>query len=214
MKSNNLGASVVVFGLSWGMAMGCGSSDDGPKSSGDAGSQDASNALPTRRCGSVSCEGLKLPVDGLPPLQPCCPEGDAEDACGLDTSVLSVLGVPIERQCEPRSQPGERDPSCPASPANALPDTGLSVSFEGCCRPDGRCGFLVDRVLGVLNLGLGCVDSTPFLGGGEAPRCGADAGVGGASTGGSSAGGASTGGSSASGGGGAAAGAGGAFGEP
>jgi hypothetical protein len=51
---------------------------------------------------------------------------------------------------------------------------GISVNFQGCCRAETQsCGYLVDRV-SVISVGLGCVDSSPFLGGATPMACGSN----------------------------------------
>jgi hypothetical protein len=51
--------------------------------------------------------------------------------------------------------------------------TGVSIHFPGCCRAGGTCGYQLDTIGGLFRLGLGCVDSTPFLEGGAPLSCGA-----------------------------------------
>jgi hypothetical protein len=124
-----------------------------------------------------------LPVLDLP-VQGCCAD-EATSQCGLDASVLQMFGPTFSETCQPLAQPGAADPACPDSPATPVEGTGLSISFPGCCRPDHVCGYRLDTVGGVLQLGLGCVDSSPFLDGATAQSCGelGAAGAGGDSSG-------------------------------
>lgn len=166
-------ASILLSGLA--AVPACGS-DDSPKKNdrGEAGSAGSSGSgaqgsggTPAEvECGSNTCEPQMILGEVIPP---CCA---ADDACGLDASFLSSFGPTFEEPCQPRDQPGELDPGCPESEAVEVPDAGLPIVFQGCCRPDvGRCGYMVDRLFGVLEIGLGCVDSEPFLDGGAAESC-------------------------------------------
>jgi hypothetical protein len=158
----------------------------------------------TETCGVDSCESAAV---GPLFVDPCC----AGDACGLDTSVLSLLGAPFSERCQALAQPGELDASCPTSAGSTIPVPfgGQTVmlpikGFAGCCRDDGKCGVLANDVVSplagsVATLALGCVDSAPFFGNQPAAACGS--GVGGA-------------GGASAGAGGAGAGAGGSAGEP
>jgi hypothetical protein len=51
---------------------------------------------------------------------------------------------------------------------------GIPITAPGCCRPNGMCGYDLDRIGGFISLGLGCVDSTPFADGGTPMTCGAN----------------------------------------
>jgi len=78
--------------------------------------------------------------------------------------------------------------------------TSYSISFHGCCRAETKtCGYDLTKLVDIFPLGLGCVDSSPFLEGGSPAACGeAAGGQGGAagegSTGGGAAGESATGG--------------------
>jgi hypothetical protein len=130
-------------------------------------------------CSGLSCEPLVLPGN-FPPVAACCAEAGQ---CGLDASFLADNGANVTEFCQAREQPGDVDPACPASVPVAAPNTSLMLTFKGCCRAEtGTCGYLFDRVGGLvgLEIGLGCVDSSPFLDG-EAPMpCGGAAGAAGA----------------------------------
>jgi hypothetical protein len=136
-------------------------------------------------CGKASCAGVVLPVLNLP-VQGCCAD-ERTNHCGLDSSVLEMFGPTFSEPCQPLAQPGKVDTACPDSPAAPVTGTGLSVSFRGCCRADHVCGYQLDTVGGILQLGLGCVDSAPFLDGGAPQACG-DTGAAGAGGEGNSAG--------------------------
>ncbi len=167
-------ASILLSGLA--AVPACGSDESSPKTNdrgeaGNAGSGGSgaagSGGTPSEiECGSNTCEPQMILGEVIPA---CCA---AEGACGLDASFLSSFGPTFEEPCQPRDQPGELDPGCPESEAVEVPDAGLPIVFQGCCRPDvGRCGYMVDRLFGVLEIGLGCVDSEPFLDGGAAESC-------------------------------------------
>jgi hypothetical protein len=135
-------------------------------------------------------------------IDPCC-TGEDEDVCGIDTSFLMSGG----EACAPRDQPGEVDANCPSPPASTIPVMGAMVALDrmpGCCRENGVCGVMVNRVtiggglIPLANLDLGCVDAEAFFPGDDPVPCG-DMGEGGASSGGASSGGASSGGASSGG---------------
>jgi hypothetical protein len=117
-------------------------------------------------------------------VPPCCPSGTT-NTCGLDTSGLALLGLSFSETCQELNQPGPADPSCPDSDPITVEGTVYTVTLEGCCRQEtGTCGYLVnDLFLGLVQLGLGCVESEPFLDGASAPSCGGggEGGAGGAS---------------------------------
>lgn len=70
----------------------------------------------------------------------CC---TSDNKCGV--SILNADCIPFE-------SPGVPDPTCPPVVITLL----LTVTLEGCCRPDGQCGVMEPASLG-LNLNLGCV---------------------------------------------------------
>jgi hypothetical protein len=73
------------------------------------------------------------------------------------------------------------------SPKLPLELGGAEIHLPGCCRPDHICGYQLDKVGGLFQVGLGCVDATPFLDGGTPQSCG-DLGAAGAAGDGGSAG--------------------------
>jgi hypothetical protein len=169
-------ASILLSGLA--AVPACGSDEATPKNEerGEAGAggtpggsgAPGSGGVPTEiTCGANTCEPQAILGEVIPA---CCA---ADDACGLDATFLESFGPTFDEACQPRDQPGELDPGCPESAAVEVPDFGLPIVFQGCCRPDvGRCGYMVDRLFGgVLEIGLGCVDSQPFLDGGAAEPC-------------------------------------------
>ena len=72
-----------------------------------------------------------------------------------------------------RDQPGNLTTECEDSAPVMREELPAPITFKGCCRAEsGTCGYMLDKILGgLLTLGLGCVDSTPFLEGGVAASC-------------------------------------------
>jgi hypothetical protein len=164
-----------------------GAAGSGAGGEGAGGVEGAGGAPPSIECGELTCESLVLPLPDVPAVEPCCTERDGEAHCGLDSSGLETLGITIEDTCQPLDQPGELDETCPDSPFVQVPDTAVGFQVSGCCRAEtGLCGYMIDSVAGLLQVGLGCVDSTPFLEEGEEPP---PCGGGGASSGGAGQGG-------------------------
>lgn len=122
---------------------------------------------PSLACGASTCKAVEL---GGSALSPCCVER-SKGTCGVE---LPSLG------CQPLTQPGALDGACPASPpidAGPLPIKAL----PGCCRDDGRCGFFISDLGGILPFAPGCIDSTLLVSGQKPVLCGtARGGVGGA----------------------------------
>jgi hypothetical protein len=125
----------------------------------------------------------------------CCADAQTNH-CGLDSSVLSAFGPTFTEACQPLAQPGELDPLCPASPATPVQGSGLTITFPGCCRPNHSCGYDLDKLAGLFTIGLGCVDSAPFLNGAAPQACGESAGAAGTEGGAGAAGSAAAAGSS------------------
>ena len=169
-ESSNSGSSAGSAGAPSG---GSGGSSSGGTASGRGGSAGDAGAG-SLTCGTASCEPLVVPLPGAPAIPACCPAG-MPNTCGLDATIIGAFGLMFDEACQPREQPGALDPSCPRTDDIELPDAGLSGSFPGCCRPNGQCGYLADTLqLGPLPiaLGLGCIDSAPFLDGGSPQSCG------------------------------------------
>lgn len=150
-----------------------GASGSGGKSASGGSSGDGTSGgggVPSEiRCGANTCEPQPI-FDEV--IAACCA---ADEQCGLDSSFLASFGPTFDETCQPRDQPGELDSACPDSVAVEVPDAGFPITFKGCCRSDvGRCGYMVDRLLGLVEIGLGCVDSEPFLDGDTAATCDPD----------------------------------------
>ncbi|HEY3493543.1 MAG TPA: hypothetical protein VGK73_02610 [Polyangiaceae bacterium] len=120
-------------------------------------------------CGAEVCNPLILPFN-FDPVAACCIE---ERGCGLDSSFLGEFGVSFSESCQARDQPGEIDAECPESAPLMRPELPVPIRFQGCCRVEsGTCGYMLDKILAnTVDVGLGCVDSTPFLEGGTATPC-------------------------------------------
>lgn len=129
-------------------------------------------------CGANTCNPLILPPPNT--AAPCC---TPDDTCGIDATPLASYGVVFTEACQPKNQPGDLDSSCPESPDLSIPTTGdplvLTHPFKGCCHADTHtCGYMLDTLGGLFNLGLGCVDSAPFLDGGAPSACGSNGAAG------------------------------------
>jgi len=136
-------------------------------------------------CGSKVCASQTLSIPTAPPLTlaACCSDASSS-TCGLDTTFLSMFGPSFANPCQARDQPGSRDTACPDSTSTPVQGTAYSISFHGCCRAEtGTCGYDLAKVVDIFPLGLGCVDSAPFLEGGSPLPCG-DTGTAGAGQGG------------------------------
>jgi hypothetical protein len=188
-------------GAAGGSAGSAGSSGGSGGTGGSTGGTGGTGA-PTVECGGGTCEGIMVPVLNIP-IPPCCPNGESDPACGLDTSLLSQVGVAFDPPCQAKNQPGDLDTACPDSPPIENPSIPIPIPpFKGCCRAEtSTCGYMVNDIAGFLNLEMGCVDSTPFLEGGTAGPCGGggSGGAGGSGGSGGSAGGAGGSGGSAGG---------------
>lgn len=135
-----------------------------------------------KECGDLMCEGVASPIKGYASLEPCCTE---KGECGLDSTFLASFGISFSEVCQARDQPGVTGHGCPDSAMPMIPGLPLEVSaFAGCCRLDTHtCGYELNAFesrLITITLGLGCVDSTPFLDGGTAMECDPGDGAGGA----------------------------------
>lgn len=124
-------------------------------------------------CGGLECDPVILP-NPYPPIEACCADNGG---CGLDGAQFEQYGANFDDPCQARDQPGVLDPACPASTPIET-DLGM-LTFPGCCTAESRCGYMVDRALGLIDLGLGCVDAQPFLEAGMPEPCGDGAGGGG-----------------------------------
>ena len=130
-------------------------------------------------CGGMMCEGLSFGLADLQDADACCPEGEDEPVCGLDTTTLEDFDFTIPTDCQPRNSPGDLDASCPESPE--LEIQNFLFTFDGCCLPTGKCGFFLDNVANLIPLELGCVDATMYFEDlEEPPDCDPGGGEGGA----------------------------------
>jgi hypothetical protein len=120
-------------------------------------------------------------IPGYDPIEACCA---ANGQCGLDGSRFADYGANFADPCQPRDQPGVLDSTCPDT-ETIMTEAGLSFSFKGCCTAANRCGYMVDNVLSLITLDLGCVGAEPFLDGGTPKACGDGAGGAGGAGGGS-----------------------------
>jgi hypothetical protein len=189
-KGNPAGSGGQATGGTAGSTGGVsGSASGAPASGGSAGvpllPPGISSTPTTIECGG-DCSSAKLGFGMTSAyIDPCC-TGEDEDVCGIDTTFL--MSGNAGEACAPRNQPGELDPSCPAPPAATIPVMGAMVPLDampGCCRDNGVCGVMVDRVtaggglLPLATLDLGCVDAASFFPGEDPVPCGG-AGTGGA----------------------------------
>lgn len=122
-------------------------------------------------CGENTCKPLSLPPPNT--AAACC---TPDNECGIDSTPLAAYGVMFADACQPKNQPGELDDSCPESPEIMVPTSNGSLpldGFKGCCHTDTHtCGYMLDKLGGLFDLGFGCVDSAPFLDGGTPSPCG------------------------------------------
>jgi hypothetical protein len=172
IRSSILGAAALAFFA----VVSCSNDDDAcddtadcPEPKGGTGGTGGAQPPADIECGDDVCKALIL-VPGIDPVAPCCTD---ENACGLDSSVLAPYGAVFEETCQALDQPGEVDSECAESAPVMREELPAPITFKGCCRTDtGTCGYMLDKILGgLITLGLGCVDSTPFLEGGVAPSC-------------------------------------------
>lgn len=162
-----------------------------------------SSSASTKECGAETCDSAKAGPAVY--VDPCCASGDA---CGLNTGFLSLVGAQFKDVCQAHAQPGDPDTSCADASGLIIPfESGGQTlmipidPFAGCCRPDGTCGVVIDKItsgggkLPIADFELGCVDAAPFFKG-QVSMCGAGGagGSGGADAGGAAAGGAAAGG--------------------
>lgn len=125
---------------------------------------------------------MSIPGEPVLVIPACCSDADS-NTCGLDSTFLGMFGPTFPVACQPLAQPGVPDTSCPnrVAPIPNMPT--LSLTIQGCCRAGGTCGYDLNKLAGLFTIGLGCVDSTPFLDGGAPQSCG-DSGMAGAGQGG------------------------------
>ncbi|MET0794846.1 MAG: hypothetical protein ABW061_25225 [Polyangiaceae bacterium] len=164
-------------------ASACGGSSSNPDSgSGGAGGRASAGSAgktatagtagtpPALKCGTATCNPVVLPIGDFA-IPPCCADADRSQ-CGLDSSVLAQFGPTFPDACQPLDQPGEPDTACPESEKTPVTGTTQVIGFHGCCRANGTCGYDLNKLGDLFPLGLGCVDSAPFLDGGTPIACG------------------------------------------
>jgi hypothetical protein len=156
---------------------------------GGGGKTGTAGAPAAIKCGSATCSPVVLPVGDF--TIPACCADEATNQCGLDSSVLSAFGPTFSEACQPLHQPGVRDAYCADSAKTPVMDSSLEIQFRGCCRESGTCGYLLDKLGDLFPIGLGCVDSSPFLDGGVPSECRGGGGEGGSAAAGGSPGGSS-----------------------
>lgn len=159
------GGSAGTAGTGTGGSAGTGTGGSAGSSGGSAGADGGLN----KTCGTASCTGAS--VAGIVNVNACCPP--TPNTCGLDTKPLQTFGFTFNPVCQPKNQPGNLDSSC--SDFTISPVTGVTLTLKGCCRPAGQCGYMANTIdagtFGTFQLGMGCVDSTPFLEGGAPKSC-------------------------------------------
>jgi hypothetical protein len=155
--------------------MGGAGGSSGKSSLGAAGAAGEAAVAGPVPCGTKLCDGLMLPQLKNFDIPGCCAD-PATSSCGLDSSVLAEFGQTFTVACQPLAQPGAPDASCPESAAQPVTGTPITLQFPGCCRANGTCGYQLDNIGGLIPLGLGCVDSSPFLNGATPATCGDNAG--------------------------------------
>jgi hypothetical protein len=128
-----------------------------------------SSTTKTEMCGADACKSAAV---GPVFVDPCC---DATDTCGLNTGFLALVGAqPFKDVCQAHDQAGDPNDACPAVSGLKVPfqmgGTTVMIDidpFAGCCRPDGTCGVVVDKISAkgapLANFSLGCIDAAPFM---------------------------------------------------
>jgi hypothetical protein len=158
---------------------GLGGQSGGGGTSARAGAGGSGTAGAAVTCGTNSCKSVTIAIPSAPTLTiPGCCSDASSNTCGLDSTFLAMFGPTFPVACQPLAQPGTLDTACPDSPMTPVTGTAVSIHFPGCCRAGGTCGYQLDTIGGLFRLGLGCVDSTPFLEGGAPLSCGAGQGGG------------------------------------
>lgn len=178
-----LRSACILSVVSVAVASACGGNSSSPPpdaQGGGAGKTATGGAPSTTKCGTATCKAVVLPIGDFT-IPPCCAD-EATSQCGLDSSVLATFGPTFPDACQPLHQPGTLDANCADSEKRPVTGSSLEIQFHGCCRDNGTCGYLLDKLGDLFPLGLGCVDSSPFIDGGTPSACGA-AGAAGASSG-------------------------------
>jgi hypothetical protein len=149
---------------------------------GSSGSGGTGGGLAPAVCAGVTCEAGPTVASVGVEVPTCC---STADKCGLDTSLLSSVGITFNQVCEERNQPGDANSACPESPPIDVSAGFVIQPFQGCCRPEGKCGHLLNVAdvtgIGQVELKLGCVDTEGVLPeAGAPPTCTPGGGGGGA----------------------------------
>jgi hypothetical protein len=178
---NTSDSNPSATGGSGGVGQGGASGHGGTSGASARGGSSGAPATQSQACGTNTCNGVTLAFPGQPVLAipGCCSDADT-NTCGLDSTFLNMFGPGFMTACQPLAQPGAVDTSCPDRNA-AIPNMpGVNITFPGCCRAGGTCGYQLDNIAGfaAFHLGLGCVDSTTFLDGGTPMSCGDTGGAG------------------------------------
>jgi hypothetical protein len=150
-------SSISVLALA---AIGCGGTDpvpsdagvDAPVATSDGGPADgARTGGSTMMCGTMLCMGGNN-------LRACCPGEPTATSCGVSfTTVGPALGLsPI---CATLEHEGALDEACPDTTIRL--SASMSLTAEGCCRPDGQCGydFSNPQIVDLAGFDLGCITS-------------------------------------------------------
>lgn len=151
-------------------------------SGGTAGTGGSAEASGPTECAGVACEPGPVVAMFSVQVATCC---SSANKCGLDTSLLSAAGITFNTACQERNQPGDANSACPESPPIEVSSGIVIQPFQGCCRPEGKCGHVLNVAdvtgVGTLDLKLGCVDTDGVLPeAGAAPTCTPGSGSGGA----------------------------------
>jgi hypothetical protein len=118
------------------------------------------SCLKTTVCGDNPCSTENI-TGGIsfttPAICACCA---ANNACGM-----YAVSADEETRCIELNEDGQETPDCPTMfeeaglgnidpqsvPGFSSPDYTLTADIRGCCRPDGRCGWVMPT------LGVGCI---------------------------------------------------------
>ena len=125
---------------------GSGGRGGGSASAGKSAMAGSAGSTLTLKCGTATCKAVALPI-GAFIIPPCCAD-QATSQCGLDSSVLSAFGPTFTEACQPLNQPGALDPECADSAKTPVTGSTLEIQFQGCCRSNGTCGYLLDKLGG------------------------------------------------------------------
>src|SRR3954463_9069084 len=118
-------------------------------SAGAAGEGDGALSIPPPVAfGLQSCQTIVLSGTAV---APCCADPD-KGICGADVSALApTIG------CQPLTQEGVLDRSCPSSSGANTGGLPLPPS-PGCCNAaTGQCGFWISNLGGLLPFAPGCI---------------------------------------------------------